>query len=244
MDALWVHHFELFSDVGFRWQGEHQVFERGVQGRVAQHGAQGLNQGSIQHLCRCVAGGDCAESCIQAQALRCFPLVEWVGVVRQECEQLRGREVFLQHHRGAEAAQDGGHRLFARLQGQVFEFKALLAFSEHQQLAGQHLAAIGTQQAKLHGNDKRFFVLLAGAGWAALAQRERVGACVGVVAASGLHTRRACLCVPTLELRQVCGEGRARVGIGNGLCEVVASHSSAIVALEVERHAFGKAFTT
>ena len=144
---------------------------------------------------------------MQAQALRGFPLVERVGVVRQEGEQLGGGEVAFQHHGRAETTQDGRNRRFASLQWQLFEFEALRGFGEHQQLRGQHFTPICTEQAHLHGNDKRLFVVLARAGWAALAQVQCVGACVGVVATRSLHAGCACLRVPTLELRQVCGEG-------------------------------------
>ena len=75
-------------------------------------------------MCDGVQGG------VQAQTLRSFPLVERIGVVRQEGEQLCGGEIVFQHHRGAEAAQDGRHGLFACLQVEVFELEALLAFSE------------------------------------------------------------------------------------------------------------------
>jgi hypothetical protein len=41
---------------------------------------------------------------------------------------------------------------------------------------------------------------------------------------------------------QVLGQRAARVGVGHGLGEVVAGHGLAVVALEVQRHAGGKAF--
>ena len=41
VDALRIDHIELFGDVAFRGQCQHQFLERGVQRRVAQHTAHG-----------------------------------------------------------------------------------------------------------------------------------------------------------------------------------------------------------
>jgi hypothetical protein len=56
--------------------------------------------------------------------------------------------------------------------------------------------------------------------------------------ARGGDARRAGLAVPALEL---LGQGAGGVGVGHGLGEVVAGHGLAVVALEVQLHAGGKA---
>ena len=125
-------------------------------------------------------------------------------------------------------------------QVQVFEFKHLFGLGEHQQLAGQDFAAIAGEQADLYGNHKRLFVGLTGRGGAALAQGEAEAALRGVPLATRLHARCAGLGIPAFELRQVLRQGRAGVGVCNGLGEVVTGHGLAVVALKVQRHAFGK----
>jgi len=107
-----VERVELLGDVGLGRQGEHQVFERSVQSRVAQHGAQGLQQGSIQHLRGFAVCFDGGQGRIQAQALRGFPLVERVGVVRQEGEQLSWCDVMRHHHGCTETTQARWHGHF------------------------------------------------------------------------------------------------------------------------------------
>ena len=52
-----------------------------------------------------------------------------------------------------------------------------------------------------------------------------------------MHTGRAGLAVPALELRQQARQVRVRVSIGNGLRKIVAGHGAAVVSGKVQRHA-------
>ena len=150
-----------------------------------------------------------------------FPAVERVGVVRQQGQQLGVGVVEVQHHRRAETAQDGRHGFGVHVdEGQCF---AGLGQHKHtciglglvpvRQLQRQ-FGAIRIQQPQSNGDHERFFAGLPRCGWAALVQREGVGACGSVVLANSLQARRAGLAVPAFELRQQAGQVRIRVGIG------------------------------
>ena len=167
----------------------------------------------------------------------------------QQGQQVGVAVVALQHHRGAEAAQQRRHgRLRDAHKGEgvrrlVQHQRALVALGRVLacQLQGQG-AAISCHQAQRDGDDEGQFLALAGRGRAALRQRELVGLRASVVVAHGLHARRASLAVPALEGVQVLGQRAGGVGVGHGLGEVVAGHGAAIVALEIQLHALGKAF--
>ena len=247
VDALRVDHRHLLGDVGFGRQGEHQLFEGGVQCRVAQHGAQGLHRVVAQ---RCGAGraihGQGLQRVAQHQALAGFPAVEGIAVVCQQQAQL-GVVVFgLQNHRGREAAQQRGHR---RL-WQAAEGDALCRFGQHQGVllaqrgaVGQHQwqgLALVVQQAQRHRDHKGQFLLLARGGGAALLKVQAEQALFGLVFGAHHQAGRAGLAVPALELGQVLGERTARVGVCNGLGKVVAGHGLAVVALEIQVHALAE----
>ena len=74
-----------------------------------------------------------------------------------------------------------------------------------------------------------------------LVDGEGVGAGLGVVHAGGLQAWRASLRIPALELRKLPRQLGVGVGVGDGLCKVVASDGLAVVSLEVQRHAARKA---
>ena len=104
--ALRVHLGQLLGDVGFGGQGQHQILEGGVQLGVAQHRAHGGDERRVERFGGHRAGfGDGLERTAQGQALCRFPAVEGVGVMGQQHQQLGVGVVALQHHRGAETAQ-------------------------------------------------------------------------------------------------------------------------------------------
>ena len=73
-----------------------------------------------------------------------------------------------------------------------------------------------------------------------LRQVERESLGVAVENTFSLQPRRARLAVPAFELRKQVRQRRVRVGIGDGLCKIVASHGLPIMPFEVKRHALGK----
>ena len=236
VDALRVHHGQLFGDVGFGRQRQHQFLEGGVQLGVAQHAAHGVQVGVVQRG-GAIGGIQRAQGPLQCQPLARFPAVERVGVVGQQQQPLRIGQLYLQQHRRAEATQQGG----CGLAGNAFEHKALTGLGQYQRARGGQFFSGGAQQRGRHRNHEGLLHRLAGGGRTALCQRERVGLGGGVVLPAGLYPRGACLAVPALELGQQPGQVAVRVGVGNGLGKVVAGHGLPVVALEVQLHATGKA---
>ena len=250
VNALRIDHLKLLGQVGFRRQRQHQVLEGGIQRGLLQHLAHGADIGIIQHASPrniCVTSYEC-DSAIDGQALPGFPAVEGVAVVREQVQQLGIGVVEFKHHGRGEVAQDRGHGLGV----DVHKGECRAGLREHQgarsrgcvgvrgQLQRQ-VPAIGPQQSQVDRNDKRFLDRLARRWRAALRQRQGVAACGGVVDAMRLQPRCAGLAVPALELRQHACQTGPGVGVRDGLRKVVAGHGLAVMALEVQCQAFGKA---
>ena len=249
LDALRIDAVQLFGDFQFVRQGQHQLFEGSIQRGVAQHGAQGVERGGIQHLCghlRRLHGGHRLR---HHQALRGFPAVEGVAVVGQAVQL--GRLVLalqFQPDRRRELAQQRRYGSF----GDVGKGEAGFGVMQHQHAFQQRSAgvalqlqrqglAIAADQAHAHRDQEGLLGRLAGRCRAALAQRQRVGLRCGIVAAAGMQYRRAGLAVPALEHLQLCGQRAVRVGIGHGLGKVVAGDGLTVMALEIQVHALAEA---
>ena len=97
--------------------------------------------------------------------------------------------------------------------------------------------AVAADQPDGHRDHVRQLARLPRRGQAVLLEAEGVGARVRVVAAARGDVRRAGLRVPAFEGVEPGRQRAAGVGVGDGLCEVVAGHGLAVVALEVQRHA-------
>ena len=168
----------------------------------------------------------------------------------QQNQQILSGQTVFQDHRGAESPQQGGHR-FAL---QVDKGVAGAGLGQDQRLLRQNVAAasqlqgqgraFAAEQTQGHRDHKRGFAVLVRCGRAALGERERVAAFCYVEFPCRLQARRARLAVPMLEGSQVLRQRRVRVGIGDRLRKVVASHGLAIVALKVELHALGKSIAS
>ena len=104
--------------------------------------------------------------------------------------------------------------------------------------------ALLVEQTHQDRNDKGFFAVLPWGGSAALPQGEGVALAHCVVHSTGVHLWGACLRVPAFKSTQVLVQGRARIGIGNGLCKVVAGDGLSVMALKVQGHAPGKTSAT
>ena len=172
----------------------------------------------------------------QAQALRGFPAVEGIGVVRQHGEQLGIGVVVDQVHRGTEAAQQGRHGLLRH----VLKHQGVLIFMQYQQLLVAQGFTAGAEQTELDRDDESKLDQLAGGGFAALLEMQTEALRICVVAGRHRHLGCARLGIPAFELRQVLGQRRCGIGVGDGLGEIIASHGLTIVALKVQLHAFGK----
>ncbi|MPN53109.1 hypothetical protein SDC9_200773 [bioreactor metagenome] len=149
VDALRVDHVELLGDVGLGGQGEHQLLERRVKLRVPQHLAHGLHECGLQGFFGSSAFLVCATSyCIdskaQCQALARFPAVERIAVVGQQGQQFGITVGAVQHHRGAETAQQRGHWCAV----QVDE-------GERQLRLGQHHGTLGGARCGFAGQLQR-----------------------------------------------------------------------------------------
>ena len=174
------------------------------------------------------------------QTLTGLPLVEGVAVVCQQGEQL-GLAVFnMQNHRGTEAAQQRGHWRV----GNAVKDPLLFSLMQHAQLVVRQGLALFIEQADHDGNHKGRFAVLTWGGGAALAQGEGVALVRRVVHTAGMDLGRARLRVPVFESAQVLGQCRTRVGVCNGLCEVVTGDGLAIMALKIQGHATGKTSAT
>ena len=252
VDALWVDDHAAIGQIAFARRGEHQLFEGGVQRRIAQHLAHGLHKCLVQRrqiglvLCR---AGQRGHQPAQAQALTGLPAVEGVAVVLQQHQQRAIVQPVVQMRRCRQAAQQRRHRR----RGHVDEGEGLLAFSKHQHplIAGglrlahqpqrQGLAVVGPHQAHQHRHHAGQFAGLAGGGRGALAECERVAQGDRVVGTAGPQGGCAGLAVPALEGVQMRGQRASRIGVRDRLRKIVAGDSLAIMALKVQIHAGPKA---
>ncbi len=163
-------------------------------------------------------------------------------------QQLRIAVVERQHHRCAETAQDGWHRLG----GNMGEVERLRGLAEHKgtwnhrwrrlmvQLQRQ-VATLGADQTDGDRYHERQLVLLSRCGLAALRECQCVAGAGRIVLADCADLRRAGLAVPAFELRQQGGQFGVGVGVSLGLREIVAGHRLAVMAFEIQCQTLGKA---
>jgi hypothetical protein len=126
VDALRIHHRQLFGDVALAGQRQHHGLEGRIQRRMAQHASQRLQVGLVEQRRRIGLQG--RQQPAQAQALTGFPAIEGVGVVRQQRQQRGVVQPVVQYHRRGKAAQQRRHR-FA---GHVDEGPVALGLAQHQ----------------------------------------------------------------------------------------------------------------
>ncbi len=245
MNGVHVGHFADLGEVGFARQREHLGNHRRIQRLVLQQTAHCLDQTLVQRQCfTALMLADQLLQHLHRQLLTRFPAIEAIGVVLHEEHQLVATVRIVQLHRCGEAAQQ--RRL--RTLGHVDEGEALLGLGDRQYAAGalglrltlqaqRQVAAIGSQQAQLHGNHEWLLGRLARRRRAALAERQAVGLRHLVVLLADRQTRGAGLAVPALELRQI-----GAVGIFHRLDEIIDGHGLAVVALEIEVAALAEAF--
>ena len=191
VDALRMDRVELLREQLFVGQFQHQGLERGVEVRLAQHAAHGVDEGGVEH--RFAFAADRAQQARGGQALAGVPAVEGVAVVLQQHQQVGVGQGLDQDHRRREAAQQRGHRLGI----DVDESEEVLGLVEHQhafvlfhacgrrglvlQLQRQR-AAVVSDQAERERDDVRQALGLARRGRVVLLEAERVGARMSVVA--------------------------------------------------------------
>ena len=245
MDARRVDRAGLLGHVALAGQRQHQVLERRIQRRVAQHRAHRVDEGRIE-LDRRVAAGR-RQQAPERQALAGFPAVERIGVVLQQHQQFGVGQPVGQGSpapRSRAAARARVRRRGRRRCRSCAPPPAPARVRWHR-VAASSSSCTGRACAR-RGRRGRSRAGITHGLVRACGRRSRRGACssaqrVGaggrVVAAAGADPWG-----PGLgEYQRLnCGRVRAsslpRVGVGDRLGEVVAGHGLAVEAFEVQRH--------
>ncbi len=166
--------------------------------------------------------------------------------MREQERELVVRVVVFDDHRRREIAQQRRQRPFR----DVDERERLFRFGEFEHTCRvrrggrfafetqRQIRAVRPDQADRERDQQRTLLRFARGGRAfavTLRERHRVTTLRGIVSGFHRHARRTSLAVPALVLREV-----AAVRVGHRVTEVVAGHRLAVVALEVQVHAFAK----
>ena len=231
---------EGFEQLGFGGKGQHQRGKSGVGGTVIQHPCKTGNQRGC-HAIRPFALIQ-PHHFVQREFLPCFPAVKGVAVVRQQKGQLVVGVGIVQPHRRRKSPQQRWQRTLV----EVDKGKGLLGFGHRQhprrgagggfprQGDGESLTRLA-QKAQCQRNMQRQLIGLPQRIGGALAYGQRSGMPRLKPRQRGGQLGRAGLGIPAGKLAEV-----DLVGIGHRGNKIIAGDGLAIMAAEVQLHAFAE----